>query len=148
MKYLLAALVLTACSSASPAAPDDAGTATCSSATTFSSAPIATLTGDKGKVTVAVHSAPHDALVPGLQCVEVVVADASSGAVLDGLTVTLTPWMPAMDHGASVTPTVTPLGEGRYVFTNVALFMPGEWELRMQFSGEVSDSVAPTFSVE
>ena len=109
---------------------------------------IATPTSDSGKLHVAIHSAPYEPLVAGQQCVELVVTDASNGAAVDVLTVTLTPWMPAMGHGASVTPTVTPLGDGRYVFTTVSLFMPGEWQLRTQFSGQVTDSVEPTFSVD
>lgn len=52
-----------------------------------------------------------------------------------------------MGHGASVTPIVQAMGQGRYVFTDVSLFMPGEWQLRTTFSGEVEDSVAPVFSV-
>jgi hypothetical protein len=124
------------------------GGGSCSAASSFPSAPVTTVTTDGGKLRVAIHGAPYQPLIAGLQCVELVVTDVSTDATLDGLAITMTPWMPAMGHGASVTPSVTALGEGRYVFTNVSLFMPGEWELRMQFSGEVTDSVAPTFSVD
>jgi YtkA-like len=103
---------------------------------------------DGGKLQVALRSTPFQPLVAGLQCIELVVTDASSGATVDGLAITMTPWMPAMDHGASVTPLLTPLGQGRYVFTNVSLFMPGEWQLRTQFTGQVTDSVEPTFNVD
>lgn len=104
--------------------------------------------GDKGRLQVALRSAPYQPLAEGLQCVELTATDASSGANVDGLAITMTPWMPAMGHGASVTPILTPLGEGRYVFSNVSLFMPGEWQLRIQFSGPVTDSVEPTFDVD
>ncbi len=132
--------------SGSDATSDDGGT--CSTASSFAASALTTVTGDSGKLRVAVHSAPYASLSTGAQCVELVVTDLSSGASIDGLTVTMRPWMPAMAHGASVTPAVSPLGEGRYVFTNVTLPMPGEWQLRTQFTGEVTDSVEPTFNVD
>jgi hypothetical protein len=48
-----------------------------------------------------------------------------------------------MGHGTDVVPQLEPMGNGRYVFANVNLFMPGEWQLRFEFSGPVSDSAAP-----
>jgi hypothetical protein len=122
----------------------DAGSSTVS----FTTAALTTVTTDTGKLRVEIRTAPYPHLVAGLQSVGLVVSDLATGAKLDGLTVTLTPWMTAMGHGASVTPSLSALGEGRYVFTNVSLFMPGEWQLRTQFSGPVNDSVEPTFSVD
>jgi hypothetical protein len=128
----------------STAASSDAGAGDI----TFSATALATVPSDAGKLAVEIRTAPYPHLVAGLQSVELVVRDPATGATVDGLTVTLTPWMTAMGHGASVTPSVTALGQGRYVFTNVSLFMPGEWQLRTQFSGPVSDSVEPTFNVD
>ena len=140
---------LGACGDASSATTTQGqGEGTCSASSTFAAAPLATIAGDKGKLQVAIHTTPNQSLIAADQCLELVVTDTSSGASVDGLTVTMTPWMPAMGHGASVTPTVSALGAGRYVFTNVSLFMPGEWELRTQFSGELTDSVEPTFYVD
>jgi hypothetical protein len=149
---LLSAAVLAGCGgsgtdSTSSASSSD-GVPTCSATSTFPSAALLTLTGDAGKLTVALTSAPENPPIAGLDCIQLVVTDASTGAPVDGLTATMTPWMPSMDHGASVTPLVSPLGQGRYVFTNVSLFMPGEWELRTQFSGAVTDSVNPTIAVQ
>ena len=135
---------LSACSGSGPASTSSDG-GTCS---TFPAPPLSTVTTDAGKLRVEVRSAPYPHLVAGLQCVELAITDPLTGASIDGLTVTMTPWMTAMGHGASVTPTVAALGEGRYVLMNVSLFMPGEWQLRMQFSGQVKDSVEPTFSVD
>jgi hypothetical protein len=137
-----------ACGSSDSSTSADGGGGACSSTSSFPSTPLATMTSDDGKLDIAVHSAPYQPLIAGLQCVELVVTDPSTGTGVDGLAVTMTPWMPAMGHGASVTPLLTPLGQGRYVFTNVSLFMPGEWQLRTQFSGEVTDSVEPTFNVD
>jgi len=69
------------------------------------------------------------------------------GASIDGLSIDVTPWMPAMGHGASVQPTVTPQGEGKYLVDNVYLFMPGVWELRSVFAGSSTDRAAPSFQV-
>jgi hypothetical protein len=135
---------LWACSSSDSAATQSDGGA-CSA---FAAAPFATVTSDAGNLRVAIHSAPYPNLIAGLQCIELVVSDPATGASVDGLSVTMTPWMTAMGHGASVTPSVTALGQGRYVFTNVSLFMPGEWQLRTQFSGQIRDSVEPTFNVD
>ena len=143
---LFGALSSSGCSSSDSAATGDGGT--CSRASSFPATAMSSLTSDDGKLLVAIHSAPYQPLVAGLQCVELVVTDPSTGASVDGLTISMTPWMPAMGHGASVTPSVTALGQGRYVFTDVSLFMPGEWQLRTQFSGQVTDSVEPTFNVD
>ena len=66
---------------------------------------------------------------------------------VDGLAITVLPWMPDMGHGASVTPTVTAAGGGRYVVENVELFMPGKWELRTTLAGPSEDSVTPSFRI-
>ena len=127
---------------AAPSSTESSGTAT------FPATALATLTSDGGKLLIALRSAPYQPLSPGLESIELVVTDASTGAPVNGLSITMTPWMPAMGHGADTTPVLTALGQGRYVFTDVSLFMPGEWQLRTQFSGQVTDSVEPTFSVD
>ena len=50
-----------------------------------------------------------------------------AGAPLEGLTMTARPWMPDHGHGASVVPTISALGGGRYAVANVDLFMAGVW---------------------
>ena len=147
--------LLTACGSDS--ASGDGTTASsdgtsCSSTSSFPATPLTTVTSDSGKLRVGVFSAPFQPLIAGIECIELVVTDPSTGAGMDDLTVSMTPWMTAMGHGASVTPTVAPLGQGRYVFSDVSLFMPGEWQLRTKLTGsalgEAGDSVEPTFSVD
>jgi hypothetical protein len=139
----LAGLVAAACGSSGSSA-----SGACSASTAFPSAALATTKTDGGRLNVAFRSAPGQPLVAGLDCVELVVTDATSGAAVDQLAITMTPWMPAMGHGASVTPQLTPTGSGHYVFTNVSLPMPGEWQLRTTFSGAVTDGVEPTFDVQ
>ena len=142
----LVALSLAACGS-SQAAPSSNG-GSCSATLTFPTSSLSTVTSDGGKLSVAIYSAPYQPLIAGTECLELVVTDPSSGDAVDGLSITMTPWMPAMGHGADTIPLLTALGQGRYVFTEVGLFMPGEWQLRTQFSGQVTDSVEPTFNVD
>jgi hypothetical protein len=123
----------------------------CSSATTpestgFTSAAYQTFATDQGKLDVELRLSPQPP-VAGLDGVQYVVTDAATGAPVDGLMIEMTPWMPAMGHGSSVTPQLTALGNGVYEFTDVSLFMPGEWQLRTKFSGQVVDSATPAFSV-
>ena len=69
------------------------------------------------------------------------------GAPLDGVTIDAVPWMPVMGHGASTVPTVTAKGNGVYELTNVNLFMPGHWEVRITMSGKVTDKTTLAFDV-
>jgi hypothetical protein len=85
--------------------------------------------------------------VRGTIAVQLTIRSAPDGAPLDGLTVRVVPWMPAHNHGSSLVPTVTPEGEGKYLVSNVDLFMPGHWELQTTISGPLTDYVAPSFDV-
>jgi YtkA-like protein len=77
---------------------------------------------------------------------EYTITDAATGAPRDGLTLKIRPWMPAFGHGA-IMATVTPEGGGKYLATEIDLFMAGLWELQTTISGPVSDYVAPQFEV-
>ena len=108
-----------ACSSAPPAPSGDV---------TFATTPLGVASSSSGAYEVTIYPATTG-LVQGLNTIEIVVTDAQA-APADGLAITLQPWMPSMGHGASTTPTITPKGSGAYVATNVALIMPGSWQLR------------------
>jgi hypothetical protein len=114
--------------------------------TSFPEMPLATLSGEAGKLVVEVRTAPDQPPERGIDAVQVVVKD-SSGTLQDGLQIAATLWMPAMGHGSSVDPTATARGKGTYVLDNVYLYMPGLWELRTSFSGSVTDRAAPAFDV-
>jgi YtkA-like len=83
----------------------------------------------------------------GTIAVQLTVIDATSRAPLDGLTIRVVPWMPAHDHGTSLVPTVKAEGQGKYLVSDVDLFMPGHWELQTTLSGPLADYVAPAFDV-
>ena len=113
----------------------------------FPAIPLTTLSTDSGRFRVEVRTAPDQPPARGEISVELLMRD-TSGAPVDGLAVSVVPWMPAMGHGTSIEPVVTPKGEGKYLVTQVSLFMPGEWQLRTSIGGQVSDHVAPSFSIQ
>jgi hypothetical protein len=77
--------------------------------------------------------------------IEILRADDDVG--IEGLQLTLVPWMPAMGHGTSVRPRVTEVGDGHYRADDVYLFMPGLWELRISMMGSIQDNAAPRFQI-
>jgi hypothetical protein len=111
----------------------------------FGTVALLTAAGQSGALTVEVRTSPQPP-PRGTVAVEFTVTNAS-GAPMDGLSLDIRPWMPAHAHGTSVVPTVTREGQGKYVLTNVDLFMPGHWELQTRFSGPVTDYAAPAFDV-
>ena len=111
----------------------------------FGAKPFANVTSDGGKLSVALYSSPDP--IARVSSVKLVVTDAASGAPVDGLAVSIEPWMPAMGHGASTEPTITVSGGGVYLATNVLMVMPGEWQLRTTFSGAVNDTMVTTVDV-
>ena len=133
---MLAAAAASACS----------GSADSTESVAFGGAPLVTATGSAGNLTVEVRTSPSPP-ARGAISVQYVVRDARTAMALDGLAVTVKPFMPAMGHGASVLPTVEAQGAGVYVVHQVELFMPGYWELRTALRGAGSDDVAPAFDV-
>ena len=105
----------------------------------FGTTPFATATSDQGKLDVAMYSSPDP--IARVSSVKLVVKGAQRGAPVDGLTVAIVPFMPAMGHGSSTTPTVTGQGQGTYVASDVVMPMAGQWELRTSMSGPVVDTL-------
>ena len=101
---------------------------------------------DKGDLKVDVRL-PPDEPTRGTNAAELTVLSTTTNATVDGLTVTVVPWMPAMGHGASVKPTVTAKPGGVYVVTGLSLFMPGTWELRTDLAGGSTDRVVAIIQV-
>ncbi|HEY8074074.1 MAG TPA: FixH family protein [Labilithrix sp.] len=136
MRLAVLALLLAACSSESGAGGD----------ATFPADPITSARSDSGALTLVVRTAPSQPPPRGTCTVELTITDAT-GAPKDGLVLDVVPWMPAHGHGASVRPSVVAKGGGKYVATDVDLFMPGEWELRTDVSGSTTDHAAPQITV-
>ncbi len=132
-KALVAALAI-GCSSSSA-----------SETTTFTTAPYTTVKSEGG-LTVEVRTSSADPPARGTVPIELYVTDAA-GTPADDLTMVVVPFMPAMGHGASVKPVVKANGGGRYLVSNVNLFMAGRWELRTTFTGKTADHATPTLDV-
>jgi hypothetical protein len=115
----------------------------------FPATAFASLKSDTGDLTIEVRTAPDQPPVRGLDEVEYRITIASSPAhpPAEGLSLGVVPWMTAMGHGASVAPTVTDDGGGRYVISDLELFMPGEWELRTTIAGASDDGVTPILGI-
>ena len=123
---LTLAAILAACSS---------GNATSGSRGDFPADALATATS-AGGLHVEVRSSPQPP--PRGTCTMQVTLSGASGPT-DGVDIALVPWMDAMGHGTSIKPSVSAVGGGKYVVSNVSLFMPGTWSLRFAFSGAVND---------
>jgi hypothetical protein len=136
---VIASVGLAACSSAQEATPTEP--------LTFSAQPLMTVVSGSGKLAIDVRTAPLQPPTRGLQGVELVIRDSKTGASEPGLTLGVLPWMPAMDHGASLAPRVQEGPPGTYVVSDVDFFMPGTWELRTSISGAVTDHAAPSFQI-
>jgi hypothetical protein len=112
---------------------------------TFSGDPVADVMSESGSVHMTARTSPNP-IERGEVALQVKAMD-TKGVALDGVTMSAVPWMPAMGHGTSVVPTVTPKGNGIYELTNVNLFMPGHWEVRITMSGAVTDKSTFAFDV-
>ncbi len=141
----LPACVLLACTSAPPPAG-------------FPAEPAQTLMSDQKELVVEVRTSPEPA-TRGDQSVEYTVTEAASGAPAAGLRIEVVPWMPIMNHGTSIVPSVSETAPGVYVISSVDLFMTGEWQLRSTITGAPSapdagdggapltDHVGPIFQI-
>jgi hypothetical protein len=114
---------------------------------TFPSAPLMVVESDHGALSFEVRTSPAQPPSRGLIAVEIVATDAN-GKPVDGLDLAVQPWMPQMGHGASTKPTIEAKGDGRYVVSHVACFMPGRWELRTAITGAVKDSATVAFQIQ
>ena len=135
MRQLCAALCLLAAACTSAAPDPDAGPLES----------VATATSGHGMYQVDLLG--HASVTTrGNHDVQLVITDPT-GAAVDDLDLTVVPWMPAMGHGTSITPVVTPMGDGTYAIDRVDLFMPGLWELRTTFH-QPDDYAAPSLQVQ
>jgi hypothetical protein len=134
---LLVAVSLVACGGGDGASSDEEP---------FPATALASLTSDSGRLAIEVRTSPSQPPPRGELRVQLAVRDATTGAPSTGLSVSVTPWMPAMAHGTSVTPTVAEASPGVYVVSRVDLFMPGTWQLRTDITGPLEDHA--TLSLE
>jgi hypothetical protein len=111
----------------------------------FSGPSAQTVTSSSGQLTIGVRWSP-DVPVRGSDAAELTFLDAA-GNPLDGLTVSIVPWMPAHGHGTSIQPLMTSPSPGVQVASPLYLFMSGEWQLRMTITGAIDDSAVATVDI-
>ncbi|HEY2515142.1 MAG TPA: FixH family protein [Polyangiaceae bacterium] len=109
--------------------------------------------GASGAASVTIDSATPSTPIKGNNEWIVSVTDAQ-GAPLDGLTITVSPFMPDHGHGSSITPQIAPLGGGKYDITLINLFMPGIWQITLTLAtpgdggqAQAIDSAVFTFCI-
>jgi hypothetical protein len=102
---------------------------------------------DSGQQHVDVRTAPQQPPTRGIVEMQLTITDATTGDPQAGLALKIVPWMPAMGHGTSVTPTVVESAPGIYDLENLVLFMPGVWQIRTELDGPAVTHVTPTLDV-
>ncbi len=116
-------------------------------ATGLGATALMTVTSQSGNLKIGVRTSPQPP-VRGTNDIELTITGATDGAPRDGLALGVTPWMPAMGHGTSIVPTITPETDGKYMISDVDLFMAGLWELRLTIPGTPDDYAAPSFQIQ
>ena len=106
--------------------------------------PAVTVATTSGQLDVAIRWSPASP-VKGSDAVELTILD-SSGAPVDGMSVAVVPWMPAHGHG-TVAPVITRTAPATFVANPVYLYMSGEWQLRMTFTGAFDDAAVATVEI-
>ena len=99
---------------------------------------LASATSESGALRVEVLSAAPR-LKHGMQAVRLRVTQTSTGKPAEVSRVEIRPWMPAMGHGVDDAPTIRQVAPGEFEVSQLDLFMPGAWELRLTLVGKVED---------
>jgi hypothetical protein len=116
--------------------------------TGFSAQESQVVTGASGLLEVLVYERAGSPVSRGVNSVRYGVRRAGGAALDDAaLSLEVTPWMPVMGHGSAVVPSVQAV-EGGFVITDLYLAMPGRWELRSDFSGELVDHASVVFDIQ
>jgi hypothetical protein len=138
----LVPLVLVACGAGACG-----GGASPGGSTSFPVEKLFAFTSDSGQQHVDVRTSPQQPPARGIVDMQLTITDATSGAPQSGLELRVVPWMPAMGHGTSVTPTVFESAPGIYDLQNLVLFMPGTWQIRTEWDGPAVTHVTPTLDI-
>ncbi len=114
---------------------------------TFGTTPFASATSAACDARFDAYSAP-DPFARGEGEIAIVATSLETSAPIDGLAVSVVPFMPAMGHGATTDPVVTAQGNGKYLASGVVLAMPGDWQMRTQIGGACTDALVFTLTVQ
>ena len=111
----------------------------------FNGAAAQTVASSSGQLTIDIRWSP-DVPLRGSDAAQLTFLDASGNPV-DGLDLSIVPWMPAHGHGTAVQPEIMPTAPGVQVATPLYLFMSGEWQLRMTITGAMDDAAIATVEI-
>jgi hypothetical protein len=129
---LVVALALFGCSSAGEQERENGGT----------------VLSESGALSIRWECVSGDVPVRGRNRFELSIESTENDEPVEGLTLSMTPFMPAMGHGSSTVPAISEHGGGRYSVSDVVLAMPGRWELRTTISGSEPDYAVPRVEIE
>jgi hypothetical protein len=113
---------------------------------TFDTTPLQTVHSDSGALLLAVYAQAGHPPTRGVNALRFLVTDAK-GAPVEGVQLTVSPWMPDMGHGSSVVPKVTAAGAGAFVLTDLYFAMPGRWDVISNFAGPITDVAKASFQI-
>jgi len=95
---------------------------------------------DNGEYSVEVLL-PDQKVEMGVNKVDIIIHDKNDRDVASA-DLTVTPWMPSMEHGVMEKPVINAKGGGLYSVTNVVFTMTGDWELKIRITeGSTTDTV-------
>lgn len=120
------------------AAPTPTSTAPATEKASTLATPVTSVTSTSGRLRIEVLAAAVP-LRRGPQRLRIRVTEVATGKPIPSLALALQPWMPTMGHGLDSPARITPQGTSDFEISELDLFMPGAWELRLTLSGSVED---------
>ncbi len=97
---------------------------------------------------LSIWTLPDQPPTRGVIEAKIAISKASDNTPVNGLTISIVPWMPSMGHGTPISPSVTSLGQGEYIAKNVSVFMAGQWELRTTLTSLNGVNDSATFALD
>ncbi|MFY2563248.1 hypothetical protein ACN469_36970 [Corallococcus terminator] len=121
------------------AAPTPTSTAPTMEKAAVLATPVTSVTSTSGRLRIEVltDSVP---LRRGPQRFLLRVTEAATGSAIPDTVLAIQPWMPTMGHGLDSPARITRRGTSDFEVTELDLFMPGPWELRLTLTGPVEDT--------
>ena len=151
--WMIVCLGLAACGTNSPADDDGSGEVDCSAIQGTDTFTVGLKhDGASGNIEFKMMSADPAPPARGDNTWVVQLNQMASGVVgnpMDGATLTVTPFMPAHQHGTPVEVVITPAGQpGQYQLSPVNLWMPSVWETTISAtSGSTTDHAVYRFCI-
>jgi hypothetical protein len=98
------------------------------------------VTSDAGTFIVKLLQSVPGPPVKGQNTFTVEVDQADTGAPLDGLDITVTPWMPDHGHGTTPVAVTAAANSGSYTLAPVYTYMSGFWQIQFTIAGMLAEA--------